>query len=55
VCCVVYNFKSPNPVCKKAYRVPKPGCVMLALPCVESPLEKLSVVQNYPVAFAEGT
>ncbi|XP_067828977.1 phospholipid phosphatase-related protein type 2a isoform X2 [Heptranchias perlo] len=55
VCCVVHNFKSPNPLCKKVRSVPKPVCVMMALPCVESPLEKLSVVQNRPGAFSEGT
>ncbi|XP_055519838.1 phospholipid phosphatase-related protein type 2a [Leucoraja erinacea] len=41
VCCVVHKFKGKNPVCKKVVNVPKPVCVMLALPCVESPLEKI--------------
>ncbi|XP_038640858.1 phospholipid phosphatase-related protein type 2a isoform X2 [Scyliorhinus canicula] len=49
VCCVVYNFKSPNPVCKKAYSVSKPVCVMLALPCVESPLEKIVQLHSQKV------
>ncbi|XP_051898013.1 phospholipid phosphatase-related protein type 5-like isoform X1 [Pristis pectinata] len=41
VCCVVHKFKGTNPVCKKVGSVSKPVCVMLALPCVESPLEKI--------------
>ncbi|XP_072925369.1 phospholipid phosphatase-related protein type 5-like isoform X3 [Hemitrygon akajei] len=41
VCCVVHRFKGSDPVCKKVGNVSKPVRVMLALPCVESPLEKI--------------
>ncbi|XP_062892013.1 phospholipid phosphatase-related protein type 2a isoform X3 [Mobula hypostoma] len=55
VCCVVHRFRGSDPVCKKVGNVSKPVRVMLALPCVESPLEKLSVVQNCSAEFSEGT
>ncbi|XP_067877500.1 phospholipid phosphatase-related protein type 2a isoform X2 [Heterodontus francisci] len=49
VCCVVHNFKGPSPMCKRARSVPKPVCVMLALPCVESPLEKIVQLHSQKV------
>uniref|UniRef100_A0A4W3GJR0 Lipid phosphate phosphatase-related protein type 2-like n=1 Tax=Callorhinchus milii TaxID=7868 RepID=A0A4W3GJR0_CALMI len=46
VCCVVHNFKGRSRLCEPVRSRETPVSVMMmALPCVESPIEKLSVVQ----------
>ncbi|XP_048409151.1 phospholipid phosphatase-related protein type 5-like isoform X3 [Stegostoma tigrinum] len=49
VCCVLHNFKSLNSSQENPRNVREPVCVKLALPCVESPLEKIAQLHSQKV------
>ncbi|XP_043573040.1 phospholipid phosphatase-related protein type 2a isoform X6 [Chiloscyllium plagiosum] len=49
VCCVLHNFKSLKLSRENPRGMQEPVCVKLALPCVESPLEKIAQLHSQKV------